>query len=122
MIAEKYDFDRTYTHILKHADYMLNKLPYKLTDDHKKVLKSNCFTFFGRDKYYRPIHIMKPLCLYKIPLVSDNVKVESVIFANLYAKKYMNALGKAEALVIIYDFENTSLKDIPYFPLISIGR
>ena len=85
------------------------------------MLESGCFTFFGRDKYFRPIHIFKPICFGNIPKISDKVKAESAAFASYYVKQHMLVPGKVESFVMIYDLENTPLMQIPVFKLVGLA-
>lgn len=87
------------------------------------MLLSGCFFFFGRDKHFRPIFILKPVCLMKIEgNISDKVKAEAIIFSNWYAKKNMLLPGKIESWVVIYDLENTPFFSIPIMTLVGIGK
>ena len=99
-----FSYSLTLTNIKLSIDFFSNRLPMKLNDAHVNVLTSGCFSFFGRDKYFRPVFILKPVCLTTLDnSITDEEIAEAIVFACYYAKQNMLVKGKIESWVMIYD-------------------
>jgi hypothetical protein len=71
--ASNWDYNKTFTDINIIINWRATNLPIKLEDVHARLLRSGFFTVHGRDKFLRPVMIMRPLVLLREGLADANL-------------------------------------------------
>ena len=67
----------------------------------------------GRDKFLRPICIMRPMILIRMGLPDIEAVKLSLIFSHYYVDYYMRQDGKIENQLVIFDLEFASPFTLP---------
>jgi hypothetical protein len=89
-------------------------LPIKLEEPHIRLIKSGAFTVFGRDKFYRPVIIVKPLIFNNLGFEWNNDDLMlAVSYSIFYTRNHMMQEGKVENFSCIFDLEHAQPWSLP---------
>jgi hypothetical protein len=111
--SNNFDYQKTLASIASHNDWRRETLPVLLTPEMDSFLRSGAVYLFGRDKRYRPIILTN---WQKLDLKKHSFK----FYTDLYVwfmeiiTHNMFVPGKVEQLIIIDDFAEHGLLDIPF--------
>ena len=107
--ASNWSYPKTWDDIQGIINYRKNLFPIKLEESHVRLMRIGWFTFHGRDKFHRPVCVMRPM-----ELVRSGVKTtpEEVItmscHISFYMLNFMCRPGQIENNIIISDLEQAS--------------
>jgi len=112
--ASNWDYNKTFTDITLIINWRAANLPIKLEDAHARLLRSGFFTVHGRDKFLRPIMIMRPLVLLREGFTDVALITHVSCFCHFYIVNYLHRSGLIENNLFIFDLENVSPFGLPF--------
>jgi hypothetical protein len=77
-------------------------LPISLTAEDKAILDAGVISIFGRDKFYRPILLLRPTIQLDFVITPESM-VRATTYLVLYAKDKFFIPGKVETWVMVAD-------------------
>lgn len=107
--AANFDYAKTWADINGILSYRSSLFPIKLEEVHARLIRLGWFTVYGRDKFLRPVVIMKPMVLARsgIPLEPSEI-IHMACYASFYVMNFMYKPGLIENNIMIFDLENAS--------------
>jgi len=111
--ASNWDYQKTFTDINIIINWRATNLPIKLDDIHARLLRSGFFTVHGRDKFLRPVMIMRPLVLLREGFLDAEIIKPVACFCHFYIVNYLHRSGQIENNLFLFDLENASPFGLP---------
>ena len=91
-----------------------------IEEKHAVLVRSGFFSCHGRDKFHRPLMILRPMVLVRNGFTNTTDLVAAACFAHFYIVNYMHRSGQIENNILIFDLENSSPFNLPVRTFLTI--
>lgn len=91
LYGENWNYEVVYKASMNLMAWRETKLPLQLDDIHTQILKTGFLQYHGRDKFHRPVQILRPVVLVKAGF-SDKIDeiVRVIFFTNFYVVNHLH--------------------------------